>query len=81
MSTDFESDCRWTPAQKQAFEQIEKLMREHFEAGVFVCMAEINDHQEEVWPSYHGGKSNALGLLARVSHQFLHAEADEAMEP
>ena len=78
--TDFEENCRWTPAQKQAFEQIEKLMREHFEAGVFVCMAEINDHQEEVWPSYHGGKSNALGLLATAEHRMLHAEDDEAHE-
>lgn len=78
--TDFNQDCRWTPAQKAAFEQIEKIMREHFEAGVFVLMAEINDHQEEVWPSYHGGKSNALGLLARTTHQMLHEEPDEAVE-
>ncbi len=78
---DFDKDCRWTAAQKEAFEQIEKIMHEHFEAGVFVCMAEINDHQEEMWPSYHGGKSQAVGLLARVTHQILHSEPDEPLEP
>jgi len=81
MTHDFNTDCRWTDAQKAAFEQIEKIMREHFDAGVFVCMAEINDHQEEVWPSYHGGKSNALGLIARVQHTMLNAEPDEPLEP
>lgn len=78
--SNFETDCRWTPTQKAAFDQIEKLMREHFEAGVFVCMAEINDKQEEVWPSYHGGKSNALGLLTRTTHNWLNEEPDEALE-
>lgn len=37
-----DDECHWTQAQKDAFELIERTIREHFDAGVFYVSAEIN---------------------------------------
>jgi len=52
-----------TPAQESAFTQIEQILREHFEAGAFVVLADLDDHREEVRAGWHGGKTRAVGLF------------------
>lgn len=70
-------DCHWTEAQKDAYEQIEKIMREHFESGTYTCLASVNDNQEEIRSGYHGGKTTAIGLCRRAEHHFLNSEGEE----
>lgn len=52
-----------TDAQDKAFEQIEQIMREHFEAGAFTVMADLDDDREMVRAGWHGGKTRAVGLF------------------
>lgn len=54
-----------TDAQQNALQQIEDLMREHFDAGVAVLRAEeetddLVENSQVVW---HGGFAHAIGLL------------------
>lgn len=70
-------DSHWSVAQIAAFDQIGLIIREHFEAGVVVLMAEVNDHQDETNHSYHGGKQTAIGLLSTAKHRMLNQEPDE----
>lgn len=71
------SDCHWTPAQIAALEKIGEIVREHFEAGAVVLLADIDDRREELRHTYHGGKATALGLLATAQHRMLHEEPEE----
>lgn len=52
-----------TPAQEEAFNKIEQIMREHFDGGAFVVLADLEDHKEEVRAGWHGGKTLATGLF------------------
>ena len=54
-----------TEAQQAALQQIEDLMREHFDAGVAVLRAEeeTNDIMENTDIVWHGGFAHAIGLL------------------
>jgi hypothetical protein len=55
----------FTQAQDDAFDRIEKIMREHFEGGAFTVIAEMeNDHGKEVVRAgWHGGKCQSVGLF------------------
>jgi len=74
-----DEDWNFTEAQKAAFNQIEEIMREHFDAGVFRVLAEINDQQDESRGSYSGGKSNAIGLLQQQLHELLIKKTDDPL--
>lgn len=76
MSAD-DADCLWTDAQKAAFNQIEAIIREHFDAGVYVLLAEINDKQDESRANYSGGKHTAIGLHSVALRSLLEKPADE----
>lgn len=52
-----------TPAQEEAFTHIEQILREHFEAGAFVVLADLDDNREIVRAGWHGGKTRAVGLF------------------
>jgi hypothetical protein len=72
-----EESPNWTAAQNAAFCQIEQIMREHFDAGVFRVLAEINDDQDESRGSYSGGKTNALGLLHLQTHELIQKPSED----
>lgn len=53
-----------TPAQEEAFNKIEDIMREHFESAVFVVSGETGDDGSNVIRcGWHGGYATAIGLL------------------
>lgn len=54
-----------TDAQQNALQQIEDLMREHFDAGIAVLRAEEeeDDLVENTNVVWHGGFAHAVGLL------------------
>jgi hypothetical protein len=62
-----------TAAQRQALGQIEDLMREHFEAGIAILRADDDDNDltETTDIVYHGGYSQAVGLLVVGKKQML----------
>jgi hypothetical protein len=72
-----EDECHWTQAQKDAYDLIERTIREHFDAGVFYVSAEINDKQDEHRGSYHGGRCVAIGLHRMAEHKLLNKPADD----
>lgn len=76
---DDDADCLWTDAQKAAFNQIEAIIREHFDAGVYVCLAEINDKQDEARANYSGGKHAAIGLHSTALHSLVNKVPDEPL--
>ncbi len=51
-----------TAAQQEAYEKCERLMREHFDAGVLVILTEYDDQCEQIDSTYHGGRARCLGL-------------------
>jgi hypothetical protein len=65
------TESGWTQAQKDAFAQCEKIMREHFDSGVIACVAEIDDHKDENCHSYHGGRLTAIGLHQLSAHKII----------
>jgi len=55
-----------TPAQDKAFDQIQEIMREHFDGGAFVVLANLEGEEhgrEEVKSGWNGGKCQAVGLF------------------
>ena len=74
-----DKDCHWTPAQIAAFNQIEHIIREHFDVGVFACLAEINDQQDESRASYSGGRHAAIGLHTVALRNLVNKAPDEPL--
>lgn len=74
-----DTDCRWTEAQVAAFNQIEAIIREHFDAGVYCLLAEINDKQDEARAGYCGGKHAAIGLHTTALHGLVNKKPDEPL--
>lgn len=52
-----------TTSQSEAFDDIEKIMREHFSAGILSVLAEERDGEvSAVHTTYHGGQAVTVGL-------------------
>ena len=68
-----------TTAQNQALNQIQEIMREHFQAGIITVIGEIEgeDKKEDIQSSWHGGSATAYGLLTLASKHldFAHRRA------
>jgi hypothetical protein len=54
-----------TPAQEEAFNHCEEIMREHFSAAVLIVEGEIpgSDTSAEIRCTFHGGFAASVGLL------------------
>lgn len=53
-------------AQDKAFDQIQEIMREHFEGGAFTVLANLDgddEGKEVVRSGWHGGKCQSVGLF------------------
>ena len=66
-----------TPAQEQAFKQIEEILREHFEASVIVVQAD-DDKKSDVRSSWHGGYATSIGLLELGKLHVWNKQEDDA---
>lgn len=60
-----------TEAQEQAFDQIEAIMREHFEAAVFAIETSAKDDDDDTIykVTSHGTYASALGLCDIAKEQ------------
>ncbi len=52
-----------TDAQEYAFTEIERMMREHFEAAILVVECDHSDKDSECRATWNGGYASAIGLL------------------
>ena len=63
----------FTPAQEEVWRSVVAQLREHFDASVLVVESDIehDDHATIKRGTYHGGMSQALGLLQREQQRLL----------
>lgn len=67
-----------TSAQDTALEQITNIMREHFDAAVFIFETDASDNEDPTAVTlscrYSGTFSQALGLVRYAEHKLLNDE-------
>jgi hypothetical protein len=63
-----------TEAQKEVFERVNELLKEHFE-GYLISVVDENEVGKITTLQYHGGLLQAIGLARASEHKLLEHQA------